>query len=151
VSNPQTWVKASDPRAVCREFVQLLLPLYTSKPESASRLKGDVCSGSEEAVRNQQVVNMHIWTSLGDFNLLPSLGVVKAPVLVIHGAADPIPIEASEAWASAMPNARLLVMKDAGHIPQVEQPEMFFKAIETFLKGEWVPEAKKVQSSTEKK
>jgi proline iminopeptidase len=151
VSNPQTWVKAEDPRAVCREFFQLLLPLYMSKPETGSRFKGDVCSGSEEAVRNQQVVNMHIWHSLGEFNLLPSLGVVKAPVLVIHGAADPIPVEASEAWASAMPNARLLILKDAGHIPQIEQPEIFFKAIETFLKGEFVPEAKKVQIPTDKK
>lgn len=144
VSNPQTWVKADDPRAVCREFFQLLFPLYVSKPESAGRLKGDVCSGPEEAVRTQQLVNMQIWSSLGDYNLLPSLGVVKAPVLVIHGAADPIPVEASEAWAGAMPNALLLVIKDAGHIPQIEQPEIFFKAIESFLKGEAVPAAKKV-------
>jgi proline iminopeptidase len=150
VSNPQTWVKADDPRAVCREFFQLLLPLYLSRLETASRFKGDVCSGSEEAVRNQQVVNMYIWSSLGEFNLLPSLGVVKSPVLVIHGAADPIPVEASEAWAAAMPNARLLVIKDAGHIPQIETPEIFFKAVETFLKGELVPEAKKAQLPTKK-
>lgn len=150
-SNTQTWVKAADPRAVCREFMQLILSLYVSKPESMSRFRGDVCSGSEEAVRSQQVVNMHIWRSLGEFNLLPSLGVIKAPVLVIHGAADPIPFEASEAWAAAMPNARLLLLKDSGHIPQIEQPEMFFKAIETFLKGEALPEAKKVQGTTEKK
>ncbi|MDQ3749039.1 MAG: alpha/beta hydrolase [Acidobacteriota bacterium] len=151
VSNPQTWVKADDPRAICREFSQLLFPLYVSKPGSASRLKGDVCSGSEEAVRNQQLVNMQIWNSLGDFNLLPSLSVVKSPVLVIHGAADPIPVEASEAWASAMPNARLLVIKDAGHIPQIEQPEIFFKAVESFLKGDFPVDAKKVQTSNEKR
>jgi proline iminopeptidase len=150
VSNPQTWMKANDPRAVCREFSQLLFPLYVSKPESAKLLKGDVCSGSEEALRNQQVVNMQIWNSLGDFNLLPSLSVVKAPVLVIHGTADPIPVEASEAWTTAMPNARLLLIKDAGHIPQIEQPEIFFKAVETFLKGSFPADAKKIQNSTEK-
>jgi len=150
VSNYQNWVKASDPKAVCREFFQLLLPLYVSKPESAARLKGDVCSGSEEAVRYQQFVNVQIINSLGDWNWLPLLGVVKAPVLVIHGTADPIPIESSQAWAAAMPNARLLVIDGAGHIPHVEQPEIFFKAVETFLKGNFPPEAKKVQASTEK-
>lgn len=139
VSNYQNWVKASDPRAVCREFYQLLLPIYVSKPESATVLKGDVCSGSDDAVRYQQFVNVQIMNSLGDWNLLPSLSVVKAPVLVIHGAADPIPIESSEAWTSAMPNARLLIINGAGHIPQIEQPDIFFKAVETFLKGNFPP------------
>jgi len=150
VSNPQTWLKADDPRAVCREFFQMIFPVYVSKPESVKLLKGDVCSGSEDAVRNQQFVNQQIWRTLGSWNLLPSLGVVKAPVLVIHGAADPIPVESSEAWASAMPNARLLIINGAGHIPQIEQPEIFFKAVETFLKGSFPTDAKKVQTSTEK-
>lgn len=151
VANPQTWVKAADPRAVCREFFQMLLPVYVSRSDSARLLKGDVCSGSDQAVRYQQVVNVHINNSLGDWNLLPSLGVVRAPVLVIHGVADPIPIESSEAWASVMPNARLLLMGGAGHLPQVEQPEIFFDAVETFLEGGWPPGAKKVEASAEKK
>ena len=150
VSNYKNWVKATDPKAICREFGQLLLLIYTSKPESAALLKGDICSGSDETVRYQQYVNVQIMNSLGDWNLLPSLGVVKAPVLVIHGAADPIPVESSEAWASAMPNARLLVINGAGHIPQVEQPEIFFKSVETFLKGNFPADAKKVQTSAGK-
>ncbi len=150
VSNYKNWVKAADPKAICREFGQLLLPIYTFKPESAALLKGDICSGSDETVRYQQYVNVQIMNSLGDWNLLPSLGVVKAPVLVIHGAADPIPVESSEAWASAMPNARLLVINGAGHIPQVEQPEIFFKSVETFLKGNFPADAKKVQTSAGK-
>lgn len=151
LSNPQTWVKAKDPRAVCREWFLMLAPTYVSKIENVKNFKADVCSGSEEAVRYQQFVNMQIWNSLGDFNLLPKLGVVKAPVLVIHGAADPIPIESSEAWATGFPNAKLLLLKDSGHISHVEQPEIFFKAVETFLKGEFPTEAKKIPSPQEKK
>lgn len=144
VSNPQTWIKAKDPRAVCREFFQFILPIYVSKVESASRLKGDVCSGSEDAVRYQQYVNQQIWRTLGNWNLLPSLGVVKAPVLVIHGTSDPIPVKSAEAWARGFPNARLLLIEGAGHLPQVEQPEIFFAAVETFLKGKFPADAKKV-------
>ena len=76
-------------------------------------------------------------------DLLPSLGVVKAPALVIHGTADPIPVESSEAWAQSLPNARLLLIEGAGHLPHVEQPEIFFTAVETFLTGGLVPEMKK--------
>lgn len=150
VSNPQTWLKADDPRAVCQEFFRMIFPVYVSKEESVKLLKGDVCSGSEDAVRNQQFVNQQIWRTLGSWNLLPSLGVVKTPVLVIHGAADPIPVESAEAWASAMPNARLLVINGAGHIPQIEQPGIFFKAVETFLEGSFPADAKQTQTSTKK-
>lgn len=148
LSNPQTMMKAKDPRAVCQEWFQMLLPTYVSKPESLAKLKGDVCSGSQEAVRYQQYVNQQIWNSLGDWNLLPSLNVIKAPVLVIHGVADPIPVESSEAWAAAIPNARFLLINGAGHISHVEQPEIFFNAVETFLKGNFPPEAKKIQGGT---
>ncbi|HEV2863359.1 MAG TPA: alpha/beta hydrolase [Pyrinomonadaceae bacterium] len=66
----------------------------------------------------------------------------KAPVLVVHGEADPIPVASSEAWARAFPNGRLLLVKGAGHLPQVEQPEVFFGAVEAFLKGGRVPGAR---------
>jgi len=148
VANLETWLKATDPRAVCREFYQTILAVYVSKPESMKLLKGDLCSGSDDAVRNQQLVNHQIWRALGSWNLLSSLGAVKAPVLVIHGAADVIPVESSEAWVRAMPNAQLLIINGAGHIPQIEQPEIFFKAVETFLKGSFPSDAKKVKTST---
>jgi hypothetical protein len=68
-----------------------------------------------------------------------------------HGEADVIPVKASEASTAAMPNARLLVIKDSGHMPQVEQPKIFFDAVETFLKGEFPKDAKKVEAPQEKK
>lgn len=142
VSNPRNWVKAKDPRALCREWFAMLLPTYVHKTESVARFKGDVCAGPEEAVRYQQVVNMLIWQTMGDWNLLPRLAAVGAPVLVIHGEVDPIPVESSEAWAQHFPNARLLLVKESGHLSHVERPEVFFPAVETFLKGSFPPEAK---------
>ena len=145
VSNSKTWMEAKDPRAICREFFAMILPIYLARVESMSKFKGDVCAGSEDAVRQQQFVNGQVWISLGDFNVLSSLAVVKAPVLIIHGAADPIPVRSSEAWATGFPNARLLLIKNAGHISHVETPEIFFPAVETFLKGEFPTEAKRVE------
>lgn len=147
VSNRQNWLNAKDPRALCREFFTMLLPTYVASEESTPKFKGDVCAGSEAAVRNQQFVNHQVWRSLGKFNILPALGVVKAPVLIIHGAADPIPVKSAEAWASGFPNARLLLIKHAGHVSQVETPEVFFSAVETFLKGGFPAEGKIVSRS----
>jgi len=143
--NPENWQKARDPAAVCREFYTLVLTVYTYARSFGPGFKGDVCAGPKEAIRRQQVVNRHIWQSLGEFNLLPKLAAVKAPVLVIHGAADVIPQRASEFWTSGYPNARMLLIEKAGHIGQVETPEIFFPAVETFLKGSFPTEAKKVE------
>ena len=145
VSNPMNWMEAKDPRAICREFFTMILPTYVAREESMSKFKGDVCAGSEAAVRQQQFVNQQVWRALGDFNVLPKLAAVKAPVLIIHGAADPIPVRSSEAWATGFPNARLLLIKDAGHVSHVETPEIFFPAVETFLRGSFPAESKIVQ------
>lgn len=149
VTDRESW-EGTDPRAVCREFFQLVLSVYTYNVESMKLFKGDVCSGPEEAIRRQMIVNGQIWRSLGNWDLLQKLAAVKAPVLVIHGPADVIPVKSSEAWAGAMPNARLLIIEKSGHMPQFEQPEIFFKAVETFLKGEFPADAKKIEASKEK-
>jgi proline iminopeptidase len=127
---------APDPRAVCREWALLLLPLMTAGSPT-SPIKGDVCDGSDQALRLQQTVNNQIWSTMGDFDLRPGMKAVKAPVLIVHGTADYIPLEGSRAWAASMPNARLFLIEGAGHTPQGEKPEIFFPAVETFLKGGW--------------
>jgi proline iminopeptidase len=145
-----TWLNASDPRIVCNEMYRMVLSVYAFNLESMKLIKGDLCSGPIESVRRQRFVTAQIWQELGNYNLLPSLSSVKAPALVIHGTADVIPVKSSEAWAGAMPNARLFLIEKSGHMPQFEQPEIFFKAVETFLKGDFPTEAKKIPTSTKK-
>lgn len=138
------WLKAKDPVAICREFLTLVLTTYTYSRTLNIGFKGDLCAGSRESVRQNRTVNAQVWRSLGDFNLVPKLAMVNAPVLVIHGAADVIPLRGSEFWASGYPNARLLVIEKAGHLSHVETPEVFFPSVETFLKGSFPTEARRV-------
>jgi proline-specific peptidase len=149
LADPQHWIDAEDPKALCREYYQLLLPFYVADPRSISRLKGDVCSAPDDAVRRQLLVNEQIVNSLGDWNLLPSLGAVDSPVLIVYGTADPAAPETPGAWAKALPNSRLLVIDDAGHLPHVDQPALFFSAVETFLKGDFPSGAKDVRATAE--
>jgi len=144
IRNPEFWLKAKDPVAICREFYPMILRVYTYTQTLEGNFKGDVCAGGPESVRLQPVTRAHVWKSLGDYNLMPQLGAVKAPVLVIHGVADVIPQKSSEFWASGYPNARLFLIEKAGHIAQVEAPDIFFPAIETFLKGTFPVGAKEV-------
>lgn len=141
----KNWLKAKDPVATCREFFTMILTTYTYSQTLNIPFKGDVCAGPTEAIRHSRVVNSHIWNSLGEYNLLSQLGTVKAPVLVIHGVADVIPQRSSEFWAWGYPNARLLLIEKAGHIGHVETPEIFFPAVETFLKGGFPADAKKLE------
>jgi proline iminopeptidase len=144
--HPDVWLKAKDPIAVCREVYPLILRVYTySQRLDDIPFKGDLCVGGPESVRLQPSTRNHAWRSLGDYNLMPQLGRVLAPVLVIHGVADVIPLSSSEFWAYGYPNARLFLIQKAGHMGQVETPEIFFPAIETFLKGSFPVEAKKVE------
>jgi len=64
-----------------------------------------------------------------------ALKAVTAPVLVIHGAGDLQPEEASRMYAEAFPNARFEVIENATHFPFEEQPEEFGAIVGEFLSG----------------
>ncbi len=59
----------------------------------------------------------------------------SVPVLVITGESDKIvPTEDSIRLASEIPHATLIVIPQAGHVPQEEQPALFIQAVDEFLK-----------------
>lgn len=60
---------------------------------------------------------------------------VNIPTLVICGAQDrATPPEMVRQLAARLPNARFLLIENAGHIPSIEQPQALSNGIETFLK-----------------
>jgi len=57
------------------------------------------------------------------------------PVLVITGASDKIvPTADSIRLAGELPQAILIIIPQAGHVPQEEQPATFMQAVDEFLK-----------------
>jgi 3-oxoadipate enol-lactonase/4-carboxymuconolactone decarboxylase len=70
-------------------------------------------------------------------NLLDRLGAIAAPTLVLAGALDPAtPPEHGDVIRSAIPGARLVVLPDAAHLANVEQPAAFNRAIVAHLTPE---------------
>jgi pimeloyl-ACP methyl ester carboxylesterase len=62
------------------------------------------------------------------------LGDLTIPVLVITGDDDRIvPTTDSIRLAGELPNANLVVIADAGHLPHEEQPQVFMEAVISYL------------------
>lgn len=65
----------------------------------------------------------------------PALKNVTAPVLVMHGADDLQPEEASRLYAESFSNAQFQVIQGAGHFAFDEEPERFARLAGDFLRA----------------
>jgi 3-oxoadipate enol-lactonase len=69
-------------------------------------------------------------------DLVPVLGSITAPTLVIAGADDPAtPPDHAGIIAAGIPGARLEIVPDAAHLANVEQPEAVTRLLLDFLGG----------------
>lgn len=133
---------ADDPRAICREIVRIVLPgAYVADTGAAARFRGDFCAAPAGALRNRAVVRAALDRSRGDWDFRAEASRIAAPTLVVHGERDAVPLESSREWARLLPDARLLVIRDADHFPYAERPEQFIPAADRFLRGDWPRQA----------
>ncbi len=66
----------------------------------------------------------------------PWLESLTLPILLLWGDADPVfPLELAEAALPRLPHARLAVLHQASHMPQMDQPEAFVEAVQSFLEN----------------
>lgn len=69
-------------------------------------------------------------------DILDRMSAITVPALVIHGRADQaITLDKAELLASKIPNAKLVVIEDAAHAPNLTHPDAVNAAIKTFLDG----------------
>lgn len=66
---------------------------------------------------------------------LDALATLEVPTLVVVGEQDTPFLEASRRMAGTVPGARLAVIPDAGHSPQLEAPAAWWEAVSEFLAG----------------
>ncbi|MBZ5577713.1 MAG: alpha/beta hydrolase [Acidobacteriia bacterium] len=130
------------PGDLCQESWALLRTLYVAAPEDSDRLHWAPCDVPNE-VNFMQPFLKYIMPSLSAVRLTSeTLAHVTAPVLIIHGRKDrSSPYGGGRDWARLLPNARLLTIDEAAHVPWIEAPETVYGAIDTFLDGAWPPGA----------
>ena len=72
--------------------------------------------------------------ALASLDLRPALASVTVPVLVLVGELDEAtPPAMSKELAAGLPNARIEVLDGCAHVPQLQQPDVFMKAISGFV------------------
>ena len=70
-----------------------------------------------------------------DARVIESLPTIKVPTLIVVGADDTPFLAASDYMAAKIPGARKVVIPNAGHAVNIDQPKAFIDAVEPFLAG----------------
>ncbi|MFF4366881.1 alpha/beta fold hydrolase [Streptomyces sp. NPDC001594] len=121
-----------DPYA--EEVIDKMLAPYnvTGQPESAARVSAMMRAtdprGAAAALRGR--------AERPDYRPVLAALPPEVPCLVLVGADDVYtPVAEAEALCALVPHARLEVVERAGHLPGVERPEAFNRALLEFLGG----------------
>lgn len=70
-----------------------------------------------------------------DARVIASLPDIKVPALVIVGENDTPYLNAANYMAAKIPDAKKVVIPNAGHAANIDQPEAFNEAVSAFLRG----------------
>lgn len=92
----------------------------------------DVALIKDAYSESMPVIQHHINKSLKGYDLHDQISELNIPTLIIHGDYDPIPIRAAQKIHNAMNGSQMVVIKDCGHFPFIEQPDQFFEIINNF-------------------
>jgi proline iminopeptidase len=80
----------------------------------------------------RQAAEETVWRSLGAYDVRPRVAQLALRALVIHGTADPIPVQSARRTAFAI-NAEYLELEGVGHVPYIEARERLLDAVRRFL------------------
>ena len=134
--------RRAEPREAWNEMVRTRAATIEARGMDA--LRGDPSAGSSEATRAQVgldrhrsitalVLAMRGFLTQRDGLVMERLEQVDVPALVVVGANDEPFLRGSEVMASKIPDAQLVVITDAGHVSNIDQPDAFNRALVGFL------------------
>jgi proline iminopeptidase len=120
----ESGLRERDPAAFQQRIFELSVAPYFFDPSRARDLTPFRVVG-----RTQD----EVWRSLGNYDLRPRLPQLAGiPALVLHGEADPIPIDAARTAAELL-GAEFHPVPRCGHVPYVEAFDTFRTVVGGFL------------------
>jgi pimeloyl-ACP methyl ester carboxylesterase len=125
-----------DPISFCRAWRRTYLSALMVDPAAFDRL-ADPCGCENEWPDRVSRALAHVFVDLGTYDWTDLLRPMTVPTLVVHGAEDPVASEAAEAWSDVLPVCRRHSVDDSGPFPWAERPDIFFPAVDEFLRGSW--------------
>jgi 3-oxoadipate enol-lactonase len=101
---------------------------YQTRPELVEQVRGIMQAASLDGVVGD-LLGMRARPDTFDM-----IRKIRLPTLVIHGTEDQlIPVSEGELIRDTIPGARMVTIPEAGHLPNLEQPELFNLAVREFI------------------
>jgi proline iminopeptidase len=137
----------SDLAGYCEQFWAVNAPLFLSDTALAGSWRAPWCTHPNESPGRVAAATAPVLDSLGpDVDFAARATGLRVPVLVIHGREDLVASpEGAHEWARRLPDARLLRLRDTGHLPFVEAAATLRRAVDFFLMGHWPPLSERVE------
>lgn len=130
--------KQGDPDAVTA-YYRIHFTQAIRKPEDLDRLMTRMhASFTKEGVLRARQVEDRLnaeTTLVQGYDLLPKLRALNVPTLVVWGDHDFIPFDTVAPIARALPNARLVTVKECGHFSFMECPGAVRKTFRDFFRS----------------
>lgn len=87
----------------------------------------------EEFARNDPAAISALWSSLAGEDFRATLGRIRQPTLIVHGARSHLyGSDTADHLGAAIPHSRILEFERSGHSPHIEQPDLFNQTIQDF-------------------
>jgi proline iminopeptidase len=140
---------AAHPREFCEHAWKVERAGLVGNPANAAKAGDGYCEFPNEWPAH---LDKHFDASISSIRKLDirdaDLARVTMPVLTIHGTRDRnAPYGGGREWAATLADARLLTVVGAAHFPWLDNPELVFSSIDSFLRGEWPAKAEKISST----
>jgi len=102
---------------------QNMLPIFLHPARVTQQEFVDIAYGMSDRI-GREVFIQQMTAIMNRRDSRPILGDIDTPTTVICGRQDQgTPLEVSEEMAEGIPNARLCVVEDCGHLSPIEQPQ----------------------------
>ena len=131
-----TAYKEGDPDAVVAYYRIHFKPALARQEDYEKIIARLKASFTREGILKSRAIEARLMSetwALPEYNLLPKLKSLNVPTLVITGDHEFIPVTTSEHIAQAIPNARLVKLKDCGHFSYLESPVALREEIDAFF------------------
>jgi proline iminopeptidase len=132
--------KEGDPDAVAA-YYRIHFRLALKRPEDLEKVIASLrASFTQEGILKARAIEDQLmnetWSS-PEYDLLPKLKSLRIPIptLVIYGDHDIIPAATATHITQAIPNARMVTLKDSGHSSYLEYPAAVRGQVDAFFRG----------------
>ena len=121
----------SEPQAIA-QYYRLFFQYYFHNPKDLEKLNLQLePKGAATGVKVAKILEESIFGKYTDQHA--DLQKLKIPTLIIRGESDVIPMSAANSMAHSIKSSKLVVLKNCGHFPYIEQPAQWLEAVEMFL------------------